>query len=267
MIDTHCHLTEERLVVDLDEILERARENGVEKIIVPGTSLEDSMKVIKLTERYDEVFGLVGIHPESITEDRSLDFARDDIKNMLVKNNKIVGIGEMGMEDYEKTIVGKVTKYQSSMQQQAEIFRMQLDLAVELNKPVVIHNREADKEIMEVIDEMPKTPRGQFHCWAGDEGMLSWALDKGFYVSFCGNITFPSTRSEPLREMIKKVPLDRLLLETDAPYLSPEPKRGTLNEPANVKITAEYIAKLLDVSLFELDRITTQNAKCLFFDI
>jgi TatD DNase family protein len=266
MIDTHCHLTEERLMLELDEILARARENGVAKIIVPGTSLEDSIKVIKLTERHDEVFGLVGVHPEELSAVSDQQSAIREIRKMVGENKKIVGIGEMGMEDYEKTMVGKVTKYQSSMQQQAEIFRMQLELAVEMNKPVVIHNREADKEMMAVIDGLPKVPRGQFHCWAGDEGMLSWALDKGFYISFCGNITFPSTRSGPLREMIKKVPLDRLLLETDAPYLSPEPKRGTLNEPANVK-SAEYIAELLDVSLFELDRITTQNAKCLFFDI
>jgi TatD DNase family protein len=272
MIDTHCHLTEERLMLDLDKILARARENGVEKIIVPGTSLEDSMKVVRLTERHDEVFGVVGIHPESILEKRSprkgdhdLDSARDDIREMIEGSKKIVGVGEIGMEDYEKTMVGKVTKYQSNMQQQAELFKMQLELAVEMGKPVVIHNREADKEIMEVLDSMPIVPRGQFHCWAGDEGMLAWALDKGFYISFCGNITYKSAGN--LREMIKKVPLERLLLETDAPYLSPEPKRGTLNEPANVKITAEYIANLLDVSLLELDRITTQNAKCLFFDI
>lgn len=265
MIDTHCHLTEERLMLDLDEILARARENGVEKIIVPGTSLEDSMKVVRLTERHDEVFGLVGVHPESVLEKRSprkgdhdLDSARDDIREMIEGSKKIVGVGEIGMDFYWD-------KERKLEKEQTELFKMQLELAVEMGKPVVIHNREADKEIMEVLDSMPIVPRGQFHCWAGDEGMLAWALDKGFYISFCGNITYKSAGN--LREMIKKVPLERLLLETDAPYLSPEPKRGTLNEPANVKITAEYIANLLDVSLLELDRITTQNAKCLFFDI
>jgi TatD DNase family protein len=266
MIDTHCHLTEERLMADLDGALARARENGIEKIIVPGTSIEDSKKVIGLTEKYDGVFGLAGVHPEEIANLRSYESTNLGIREMVEGNKKIVGIGEIGMEDYGKTQNLEISKSQRSIELQKEIFGVQLELAVELDKPVVIHNREAGKEIMEVMNKMKKLPRGQFHCWAGDEEMLAWALDKGFYISFCGNITFPSTRSGPLREMIKKVPLERLLLETDAPYLSPEPKRGTLNEPANVKIIAEYIAKLLDVSITELAKITTTNTQCLFFD-
>lgn len=261
MIDTHCHLTEERLMADIEGVLERAKENGVEKIIVPGTSVEDSMKVIGLTEKYEEVYGVVGVHPEEIAH-CTFDIAH--LKRLVAGNKKIVGIGEIGMENYERTQGIENSRKMANLEIQVEIFRMQLELAVEMNKPVVIHNREANKEIMEVMNSMRVLPRGQFHCWAGDEEMLSWALDKGFYVSFCGNITFKSASN--LREMVLKVPLNRLLLETDAPYLSPEPKRGSLNEPANVKITAGYIAKLLDVSITELDRITTENAKCLFFD-
>ena len=247
MIDTHCHLTEERLTTDIDEILARARDNGIEKIIVPGTSLEDSMKVVRLTERHDEVFGLVGIHPEEITKLRIHEDTKLRIREMISENKKVMGIGEIGMENYKRTLGIENSRKMASLETQAEIFKMQLELAVEIDKPVVIHNREADKEIMEVMNKMTRLPRGQFHCWAGDQTMLTWALDKGFYISFCGNLTYKSAGN--LREMIKKVPLERLLLETDAPYLSPEPKRGTLNEPANVKITAEYIAKLLDVSI------------------
>lgn len=245
-------------------VLERAKKNGVEKIIVPGTSVEDSMKVIGLTEKYEEVYGVVGVHPEEIENLRSYESTKSRIREMVERSKKIVGIGEIGMENYERTQGIENSRKMANLEIQAEIFRMQLELAVEMNKPVVIHNREANKEIMEVMNSMSVLPRGQFHCWAGDEEMLSWALDKGFYVSFCGNITFKSASN--LREMVLKVPLNRLLLETDAPYLSPEPKRGSLNEPANVKITAGYIAKLLDVSITELDRITTENAKCLFFD-
>ena len=138
-----------------------------------------------------------------------------------------------------------------------------MGLAVKIDLPVVIHMREAEAEMRQVLDQMEKLPRGQFHCWAGSEEFLEIVLKKGFYVSFCGNITYKS--AEELRRLIKKVPLDRLLLETDSPYLAPGERRGSLNEPANVKIIAEYIAKLLDVSPETLINQTTTNAQCLFF--
>jgi len=262
MIDTHCHLTEERLMSDIEGVLARANENGVEKIIVPGTSAEDSKKVVGLTEKYDDVYGLVGVHPEEIAH-CTFDIAH--LKRLIVENKKIVGVGEIGMENYERTQEPKNARQMPNLKTQESIFREQLELALEINKPVVIHNRQADEEIMEVLKNLPKQPRGQFHCWAGNEEMLRWVLDRGYYVSFCGNITFKS--ADELRRLIKLAPKERLLLETDSPYLSPEPLRGTQNEPKNVKITAGYIAKLLDISITELDRITTENAECLFFDI
>lgn len=255
MIDTHCHLTEERLLNDIDRVLAEAKEVGVERIIVPATSLEDGEKVLKLTEKYKEVYGLIGIHPENI--DGKGSFGKLRMTELITSSDKIVGIGEIGMDNYSKS--------QKSLELQAEIFRMQLELAVEMNKPVVIHNREANKEIMEAMNSMSVLPRGQFHCWAGDEEMLNWAIDAGFYISFCGNITYKSASN--LRGLLKMVPLDRLLLETDAPYLSPEGKRGNTNTPANVKITAGYIANLINLSFEELDRISTKNSLCLFWAI
>lgn len=258
MIDTHCHLTEERLLNKIDEILLSANEARVEKIIVPATSLEDAEKVIELTKKYENVYGLVGVHPESISGNRDQGTEIRAIREILLNNTKILGIGEVGLDFYWD----KERKFE---REQIELFKMQMEMAVELDKPVVIHNREADKEIMEVLRGMKKRPKGQFHCWAGSEEMLNEVLDMGFYISFCGNITYKSAQN--LREALKMVPVDRLLLETDSPYLSPEGKRGTTNTPANVKITAGYIANLINTTPEELDRITTKNSLCLYWDI
>ncbi|MBI2310798.1 TatD family hydrolase [Candidatus Collierbacteria bacterium] len=262
LIDTHCHLTDEGLASQMDEVLSRAKEVGVTKIIAPSTSLEDAKEVLEIADKYDEVFGLVGIHPENISEKRFLDYARndkdlvDELSRLVKSSKKVVGIGEIGLDfhyDVEK----------KSKDRQIAIFQEQLELAVELDLPVAIHMRDAEVEMGRVLEQMEKLPSGQFHCWAGKEGFLKMVLNKGFYVSFCGNITFKS--ADNLRELIKIVPPGRLLLETDSPYLSPEPRRGSLNEPANVTILAEYIANLLDLPIETLINQTTANAKCLYF--
>ncbi len=285
LIDTHCHLTDERLAGQISEALSRAKEAGVMKLIAPSTSLEDAEAVLEIADKYDEVFGLVGVHPENISrlgmlnnslchaefisasilkqvqDDREENTTADlkkKLSELVLSSRKIVGIGEIGLDfhyDVEK----------KSKDQQIAIFQEQLELAVELGLPVAIHTRDAETEMGEVLDSMKKLPAGQFHCWAGGESFLKMVLNKGFYVSFCGNITYPSASSGRLRELIKKVPLDRLLLETDSPYLSPEPRRGSFNEPANVTILAEYIANLLGSPIETLINQTTANAKCLYF--
>ncbi|MBI2326168.1 TatD family hydrolase [Candidatus Collierbacteria bacterium] len=257
LIDTHCHLTDERLVGQIDEVLGRARAAGVIKIISPSTSLEDARKVVEIAGKYDEVFGLVGVHPEKISELRiTNDELWAEIERMVVGNKKIVGIGEIGLDfhyDVEK----------KSKDRQIAVFQEQLELAVELGLPVAIHMREAEAEMIEVLGSMKKLPAGQFHCWAGSEELLKKVIELSFYVSFCGNITFKS--ADNLRRLIKIVPPDRLLFETDSPYLSPEPRRGSQNEPANVTILAEYIANLLGSPIETLINQTTANAKCLYF--
>lgn len=255
MIDTHCHLTDERLASQIDEVLSRAKEAGVTKIIAPSTSLDDARKVVGIAGRYDEVFGLVGVHPENISH-LSFDIAhlKNELRAMAKSSGKIVGIGEIGLDN---------SRNQNKMKRQMEIFQAQLELAVELGLPVAVHMRDAEEEMIEVLQRMKRLPTGQFHCWAGSESFLKMVLDKGFYVSFCGNITFGS--AENLRELVGEVPLDRLLLETDSPYLAPEPVRGSLNEPGNVTILAEYIANLLDLPIETLINQTTANAKCLYF--
>ena len=257
LIDTHCHLTDERLADQIDEVLDRARAAGVTKIIAPSTSLEDARKVVEIAGKYDEVFGLVGVHPENVDELRITNYELwEEIRKLVDNSNKIVGIGEIGLDfhyDVEK----------KSKDRQIAIFQEQLELAVELGLPIAIHMREAEIEMIEVLQRVKRLPAGQFHCWAGSDELLKLVLDKGFYVSFCGNITYKS--AENLRKLIKIVPLDRLLLETDSPYLSPESRRGSLNEPANVTILAEYIANLLDLPIETLINQTTANAKCLYF--
>ena len=253
-IDTHCHLTDEGLADQIDEVLGRARAAGVIKIISPSTSLDDARKVVEIADKYDEVFGLVGVHPEEIEHlTFDIEYLKNELKKLGKSSRKIVGIGEIGLD----------SKTQNNMELQKTIFREQLELAVELGLPVAIHMREAEAEMIEVLDSMKKLPAGQFHCWAGSEELLKKVIELGFYVSFCGNITFKS--ADNLRRLIKIVPPDRLLFETDSPYLSPEPRRGSQNEPANVTIIAEYIANLLGSPIETLINQTTANAKCLYF--
>jgi len=166
-----------------------------------------------------------------------------------------VGIGEIGLDfHYDREKRGKTL--------QLEIFKGQLDLAVKLKLPVAVHMRDAEEEMRGILKTSSSLPAGQFHCWSGSDELLGLVLEKGFYVSFCGNITYKS--ADLLREQAKKVPLDRLLLETDSPYLAPGERRGSLNEPANVKIIAEYIADLLGVSSETLINQTTANTQCLY---
>lgn len=254
LIDTHCHLTDEGLADQIDEVLGRARAAGVIKIISPSTSLDDARKVVEVADKYDEVFGLVGVHPEEIEHlTFDIEYLKNELKKLGKSSRKIVGIGEIGLD----------SKTQNNMELQKIVFKEQLELAVELGLPVAIHMREAEAEMIEVLGSMKKLPAGQFHCWAGSEELLKKVIELGFYVSFCGNITFKS--ADNLRRLIKIVPPDRLLFETDSPYLSPEPRRGSQNEPANVTIIAEYIANLLGSPIETLINQTTANAKCLYF--
>lgn len=256
LIDTHCHLTDEKLAGNLEEVLLKANEAGVKKIVVPSTSLEDSKNVVKIAEKYVEVFGLVGIHPENIAHlSFSIAQLRGELAKLAGSSEKVVGIGEIGLDfHYDTKKKGKDA--------QIGLFKAQMELAIKLNLPVAIHMREAEEEMKGIITSSERLPRGQFHCWAGSEGLLKLVLDKGFYVSFCGNITYPS--ADNLRGLAKLVPLDRLLLETDSPYLSPEPVRGSVNIPSNVKILAEYLANLLRIPVETLINQTTKNAKCLY---
>ncbi|MBU1200674.1 TatD family hydrolase [Patescibacteria group bacterium] len=278
IVDTHCHLTDKRFDGDIEGVLERAGAVGVEKIIAPSTSLGDAKQAVKIADKFKGVYCLVGVHPEHV--DETVDIAR--LRDVVESSRKVVGVGEIGLDfHYDKE---KKTK-----NKQIELFEKQLELAVELGLPVAIHAREAEEEMREVFEKLKERnlQGGVFHCWGGNRDFLEYVLDKGFYVSFCGNITYKNKRSlqtaegyeqlfrktgsEPscarsmsLVDLLELVPLDRLLLETDSPYLSPEPLRGELNEPKNVKITAKFIASTLGLDVDTLINQTTKNSLCLF---
>ena len=249
LIDTHCHLDFPEFDQDRDEAVERAREKGVYCAINIGSSIEGSRKSVELSRKYDYFYSTVGIHPH---EADKIDNDALGIIRALAKEDKVVAIGEIGLDYF---------KHFSKPQNQLPLFLGQLKLAKELNLPLVIHTREASVDTLRILKEaMPV--KGVVHCFSGDKDFLSASLDLGFFISFTCNITYK--KAERLREMVKLTPLDRLMLETDAPYLSPEGFRGIRNEPMRIRLLAEFISCLKGISLEEIARKTTENAVKLF---
>lgn len=251
MIDTHAHLFWKDFEADLDQVIERAKENGINYIIVPSTDLKTAEKVIELTNKYDIIYGAVGVHPHD-TKEWNKNLLPEFRK--LTEHNKIIAIGEIGLDYY----------YDFSPREiQIEAFRSQLELAIELDLPVIVHNRESDKDIMEIISSYCGSGlKAQFHCYNGNINDAIELIKMNHFISFTGNITFK--KFDSLREVVSKIPLENILLETDSPFMTPVPFRGKRNEPANVKIVAEQIAAIHKISLEELIRITDFNAFKLF---
>lgn len=256
LVDSHCHLTDERLEKRVKDVLKEAKKEGVEKIMVASGNAEDGVVVIGLVRRFEELDGVVGIHPEMVREN-SFD-VEVEIKKLeeLIKKEKevIKGIGEIGLDFY-------YDKEKKSEEVQIKLFKGQLRLAKKWKLPVVIHMRKAEEEMREILEEFGGL-KGMFHCWSGSEELLQFVLDRGFYVSVAGNVTFKN--ADELRKLVKLIPNRKLLLETDSPYLSPEPVRGRLNEPKNVKILARFVAKLRGVETQNLIKQTGKNYLCLF---
>lgn len=254
LIDSHCHIIDERFE-NVGLVIDESRVAGVESMIMPTGNLKEAIRAIEVAKKYN-LFAMVGIHPESVEEVGNLEEMIKEERSLCEYNRDVVvGIGEIGLDFY-------FDKEKVTRQRQEEIFQKQLDLALELRLPVVIHMREAEEEMLAILEKMETLPPGQFHCFAGSEHFLTYVIKRGFYVSFAGNITYKSASN--LRELVKKVPLTRLLLETDSPYLAPEPVRGSVNNPANVKIIAAFIANHLGLEPEKLAEITTNNTKCLY---
>lgn len=266
-IDTHCHLDFPEFDQDRDEVIKRAKSQGIEYIINIGSSIEGSKKSLELAEKYDCIYATVGIHPHAAN---SFDKKEEVALRELAKNSKVVAIGEIGLDYYAEKSASRSDASSKSCirdknypkaENQKLLFISLIKLAKDLSKPLVIHNRLAQDDTLKILKEaMPI--KGVVHCFSGDEIFLKDCLSLGFFISFTCNITY--RKADNLRNLVKITPLERLLLETDAPFLPPEGLRGRRNEPLYVKNLAGEIARIKEIDLDEVARVTTANAKSFF---
>jgi len=249
LVDTHCHLDFPEFDLDRNEVIQRAHSLGVNHIINIGSSLEGSIRSLELTRQYPDVYAAIGVHPH---EADRFDIKEEKRLRELAKEAKVLAIGEIGLDYY---------KNYSSADNQRLLFAKLLELARDLSLPLVIHSRNAPEDTLKFLKAaMPV--KAVVHCFSQDETFLKECLDLGFFVSFTCNITYKNAQN--LRELVKVTPLERLLLETDAPYLAPEGMRGDRNEPVNIKILAGEVARIKQTTLEEVARATTDNAKAFF---
>lgn len=260
LIDTHAHLSFPDFADDLSGVIERAGAADVAKIVSIATDLEAARQTLEIAERFDGVYAAVGLHPGEIPK-----VILCDMKELrrLASEPKVVAIGETGLDYYREAKDDAALR-----QQQKDLFWAQLELARERHLPVVIHNRAAETDILEILrahsGSLPKDwqPWGVMHCFGGDEKFARDCIEIGLLISYTGILTFKNAIA--LRDVAKKVSLNSVMLETDAPYLAPVPHRGKRNEPAYVPLIAEVLAQVKGVSVEEVARITTENARRLF---
>ena len=250
IIDTHAHLDFPDFKDDIDDVIKRAGEVGVEYIINVGTSVDTSVKSIELTKKYANIYASVGIHPNAASTVLADDWSRLEA---LAGESKVVAIGETGLDYYRD---------RSKKEDQKRLFHKHLELAEKHNLPVIIHNREASIDCLEIVRKYSGRVSGVIHCFSGSRDDAEEFLELGFYISFAGPITFP--KAENLREALKAVPVEKLLLETDCPFLAPQPKRGKRNEPSYLQYTIPVLAELYKLTVEDIERITTLSAKKLF---
>ena len=251
LIDTHAHLFLPNFENDIDEIINRAHQNGIDYIIVPATDVKTSHQVLELCDKYDFIFGAVGVHPHD-TKDWNPSLLTE-IKE-LSRHKKIVAIGEIGLDYYYDF---------SPKEKQIEAFKSQIDLAVELNLPVIIHNRDSDEDMLKIIKEYCGSGlKAQFHCYSSPLEYANEYIRMGHFVSFTGNITFK--KADELRDTLSKISLEHVMIETDSPFMTPVPHRGKRNEPAYVKLVAEKVAEVHNLSIDDIARFTSYNVFRMF---
>jgi len=247
LFDTHAHLNDEQFSKDLTEVVKRANEAGVTRIANVGYDFPSSLEAIKIAKKFEGMYAVIGVHPHDAS---TLD---EDILYKLkvyARETEVVAIGEIGLDYYRNL---------SPKEIQQEAFRKQIRLAAELKKPIVIHDRDAHEDTVHILrEEKGGENGGILHCFSGSWEMARQCMSLGFHISIAGPVTY--SNANKLLEIAKLVPLDRLLVETDCPYLSPHPYRGKRNEPARVRLVAEKIAELRKISLEELAEATTRNA-------
>jgi TatD DNase family protein len=256
IIDTHIHLDDDRYKDDLDEVLNRAREGGVSRFIIPGAHPATLKRAVEIVDAYDDIYFAIGVHP--------YDLDSYDLKyfDEYIGHEKCVAIGECGLDYYR--LEGSDEQKESEKQKQKEIFKAQIELAKKYKKPLIVHIRDASRDAKEILlDTNASDVGGVLHCYNADEELLSLAND-GFYFGIGGVVTFKNAKK--LINVLPKIPLDKLLIETDGPYLTPTPHRGQRNEPLYTTLVAEKISEILDIPLKEVEEISTKNAMRLFLD-
>ncbi|WP_330111302.1 TatD family hydrolase [Cetobacterium somerae] len=247
LVDTHCHLDNEKFDEDRLEVIERIKEN-LEFCVNIGYDLASSKKSLELAKKYDFIYAVIGVHPIDIAE---YDEEVEKELELLGKNPKVVAIGEIGLDYHWMTEPKEV---------QQERFKRQLELAERLNKPVVIHTRDAMEDTVNILKEYPNIT-GVIHCYPGSLETAKQLVDR-FYLGIGGTLTFKNSKKAV--EVVKDIPLDRIVIETDCPYLTPEPFRGKRNEPIYVEYVAKKIAEIKEISVEDVTKITTENAKKLY---
>jgi TatD DNase family protein len=252
IIDSHCHLDYEPLISDINKIILNAKNNNVTNLLTIGTSLESSKKVLEIVEKYENIYGAIGIHPNTTTNNLS---DLNELVDIKKKSKKIIAFGETGLDYFYK---------RSEKNDQIQSFEKHIEFAISEKVPVIIHTRDADEDTISIIKKYYAKTKFLIHCFTGSLDFAKNLLDLECLISFSGIITFK--KSTDLRNVVKYVPMEKMLIETDSPYLSPDPFRGKSNEPANVKIVAENIALIKEISFEEVANLTTSNFNKFFFN-
>lgn len=256
LFDSHSHLNDEKFDEDREEQIKKIRESGVSNFITAGYSVESSKKALEIAKKYDFIYTTAGVSPNDIPQtEEELWKQLAEIEKIVEKNKeKICAIGEIGLDYYWNT---------DNKELQKKAFIEQIKIANKYNLPIVIHTREAVMDTLQILKKNKVTKTGVFHCCPQNRELIKEGLKLGFYISFAGPITFKNSKNA--EEMINLVPNDRILIETDSPYLAPEPVRGTRNTPANVKYIAQKIADVKGLTLEEVEKITFENTKNILY--
>ncbi len=253
MIDSHCHLDHEPLVKNIEDVLLRSKKEGVSKLLTISTTLNGFPKLLEIINKDEMIFGTFGIHPHETNTDQ---LSKDEIVDKIKTKDKIIGVGETGLDFYYNN---------SDKDKQIKSFQNHINAAVELNIPLIVHSRNAEPETYEILKNSDSSLKILMHCFTGSLPFALKLMELNTYFSASGIITFKN--STDLQNTFKEIPLERLLIETDSPFLSPEPMRGKKNEPSFVRYTLKKLSELKNVDFEKLDRITTDNFNRLFFNI
>ena len=250
IFDTHAHMDDRAFDEDREALLPQLNREGVALLMNPGCSLSSSQAAVALANRYDYIFAAVGSHPDAADEVN--EDTLEQYRILCRENPKVKAIGEIGLDYHYEDIPRDIQK---------EAFRMQLELARELGLPVIVHEREAHEDGMKLVSEFPEVT-GVFHCYSGSLDMAKWLIDRGWYIGFGGVLTFKNARKAV--EVAANIPLERIVLETDCPYMAPEPYRGRRNDPGKLFRVAEKLAQLRGLPQEEVEAITLENGKRLY---